>query len=125
MNPVRLQGLVAATHTPFTADGDLNLAAVEKQAGHLLATGVTAAFVGGTTGESASLTVDERLALADRWAAVLRGTPLRWRCSACRSTAARFRSPAAVNGVWVAATRPCSLIVMRVAPGRKVRAGAG
>ena len=35
------------------------------------------AFVGGTTGESSSLTVDERLALAERWVAAVKGTPLR------------------------------------------------
>ncbi|HEY1378927.1 MAG TPA: dihydrodipicolinate synthase family protein [Gemmataceae bacterium] len=73
----KLHGLVAATHTPFDADGRLNLAAVEAQAGHLIRTGVTTAFVGGSTGECHSLTVEERLALADRWTAVARGTPLR------------------------------------------------
>jgi N-acetylneuraminate lyase len=74
---MKLTGLVAATHTPFTADGSLNLGAVEKQAAHLLATGVTAAFINGTTGESHSLTLDERMVLADRWATVTRGTPLK------------------------------------------------
>jgi N-acetylneuraminate lyase len=53
--------LVAATHTPFHADGSLNVAAVASQAAHLLKTGVSAVFIGGTTGESASLTVDEVL----------------------------------------------------------------
>lgn len=72
-----LTGLVAATHTPFHADGSLNLAAVERQAHHLEAGGVGAVFVGGTTGESASLTVEERLRLSERWAAVLRGSPMR------------------------------------------------
>jgi N-acetylneuraminate lyase len=73
----RLQGIVAATHTPFAADGALNLSVVEKQAEHLHRDGVIAAFVGGTTGESHSLSVDERLALAKRWSEVLRGSPLR------------------------------------------------
>lgn len=73
----KLHGLVAAVHTPFAADGSLNLAAVEKQAEHLARSGVSAAFVGGTTGECHSLTVDERLALAERWAAVARGTRLK------------------------------------------------
>jgi N-acetylneuraminate lyase len=73
----RLLGLVAATHTPFGADGVLDLAAVERQAEHLLRSGVAAAFVGGTTGESHSLTVEERRALARRWAEVARGSPLR------------------------------------------------
>lgn len=73
---VRLHGLVAATHTPFDAHGDLNLAVVEKQAELMLRFGVAAVFVGGTTGESHSLSLDERLALAKRWSEVVRGTPL-------------------------------------------------
>jgi len=72
-----LHGLVAATHTPFTPDGALNLPVVERQAEHLLRTGVSAAFIGGTTGESHSLTVDERLAVADHWSQVVRGTPMK------------------------------------------------
>jgi N-acetylneuraminate lyase len=74
---MKLHGLVAATHTPFDSDGQLNLSAVEKQAEHLLRTGVNAAFIGGTTGESHSLTVTERLALAQRWSEVVRGSDLR------------------------------------------------
>lgn len=74
---LRLHGLVAAVHTPFFGDGQLNLGAVEKQAEHLLQDGVHAAFVGGTTGECHSLSVDERLALARRWSEVVRGTKLR------------------------------------------------
>lgn len=73
----KLQGLVAATHTPFGADGELNLAVVEKQAEHLLRGGVGAVFIGGTTGECHSLTVEERLALAGRWIAVAKGSPLK------------------------------------------------
>ncbi len=73
----RLHGLVAATHTPFHADGSLNLTAVERQAAHLLDTGVEAVFIAGTTGECLSLTVEERLALANRWSEVARGTALR------------------------------------------------
>lgn len=73
----QLLGLVAATHTPFAADGSLNLAAVEKQADHLVRNQVGTAFIGGTTGESHSLTLDERLALAQRWSEVCRGSALR------------------------------------------------
>lgn len=77
MNPHHIQGLVAATHTPFHADGPLNLAIVEKQAAHLLSTGVSHAFIGGTTGESSSLTLEERRALAARWFEVTRGSALK------------------------------------------------
>jgi len=73
----RLHGLVAATHTPFHADGSLNLAVVAHQAALLLKWEVGAVFIGGTTGESSSLTVEERLALARRWSDVVRGTALR------------------------------------------------
>jgi len=75
--PSPITGLVAATHTPFHADGSLNLAVVETQAAHLLATGVGHVFVGGTTGESSSLTLAERQALAVRWFEVTRGSALK------------------------------------------------
>lgn len=77
MNTIQLHGLVAATHTPFHADGSLNLAIVEKQAAHLHAGQVKFAFIGGTTGECSSLTLDERRALAQRWFEVVRGSELR------------------------------------------------
>jgi N-acetylneuraminate lyase len=73
---IQLRGLVAATHTPFHGDGKLNLAAVEKQAEHLQKCGVKIVFVGGTTGESSSLTVGERLALAKQWSDVVSGSEL-------------------------------------------------
>lgn len=71
-----LHGLVAATHTPFHSDGSLNLDVVEKQAAHLSASRVGTVFIGGSTGESSSLSLDERLALARRWSEVVRGSGL-------------------------------------------------
>ena len=68
-----LTGLVAATHTPFKADGSLHLAIVEKQAEHLLKNGIQVAFIAGSTGESHSLNVDERRQLAARWMEETRG----------------------------------------------------
>ena len=59
--------LIAAVHTPFAADGGLRLEAVPAQAALLAAGEVEGAFVGGTTGESLSLTVAERMALAEAW----------------------------------------------------------
>lgn len=72
-----LHGLVAAVHTPFHSDGSLRLQLVEAQAAHLVRNGVGVAFIGGSTGESASLTLQERLDLARRWFEVVRGTALR------------------------------------------------
>jgi len=73
----RIHGLVAATHTPFHADGSLNLAIIEKQAAHLNSHGIGRAFIGGTTGESHSLSLAERLVLTKRWLEVVKGMPLK------------------------------------------------
>ncbi|MCX7006022.1 MAG: dihydrodipicolinate synthase family protein, partial [Kiritimatiellaeota bacterium] len=73
---IPLTGLVAAAHTPFKADGSLNLAIVEQQAAHLLKNKVATVFMGGSTGESHSLTLAERQQLAERWSEVTRGTKL-------------------------------------------------
>lgn len=77
MTIVKLRGLVAAAHTPFDEDGQLNLALVEKQAEYLQHGGVGGVFVGGSTGECHSLTRDERLALARRWSDVVGGSGMR------------------------------------------------
>ena len=77
MSAFKFHGLCPATHTPFHGDGRLNLDVVERQAAHLLARQIDRVFIGGTTGESASLTVAERLALGDRWAAVTRATGIK------------------------------------------------
>ena len=61
---------IAAPFTPFDSRGDLALDVVEQQAEHLIRTGIVGAFVCGTTGESASLTLQERMDLAQRWVEV-------------------------------------------------------
>ncbi len=66
-----LAGLVAATHTPMHEDGSLNLAVIERQAAHLTTNPITGAFICGSTGESHSLTVPERMSVAQRWSEVL------------------------------------------------------
>lgn len=73
----QLTGLVAAVHSPFRPDESLHLDIVERQAAHLLAHGITTVFVGGTTGESVSLSLAERLELAAEWARISAGSPLR------------------------------------------------
>lgn len=69
-------GLIAATHTPFDAEGELNLAVVENQAEFLHSQGIHTVFISGTTGECHSLSVEERLRLTERWSAVVRGTTM-------------------------------------------------
>ena len=63
----RFRGLIAAPFTPFNADRSVNLDAIPGYARFLRENGVSAAFVCGTTGEGLSLTLDERLAVAEKW----------------------------------------------------------
>jgi N-acetylneuraminate lyase len=72
MTRTGLSGLVAAVHTPFDAAGRLSLSVVERQAEHLLENHITTVFVAGSTGESHSLSTDERGQLAKRWMEVAR-----------------------------------------------------
>lgn len=74
---MKMKGLVVATHTPFTATHELNLAAVERQAEHFSQNSLEIVFIGGSTGESQSLSLDERLQLARRWFEVVRGSSLK------------------------------------------------
>ena len=60
-------GLIAATYTPFHADGSLNLDAVEGQAAALATQRLRGVFVCGSTGEGSSMTSPERMALTQRW----------------------------------------------------------
>lgn len=63
----KTNGLIAAPFTPLLADGSLNLDAISGYARHLHRIGVVGAFICGTTGEGASLTLAERRAVAERW----------------------------------------------------------
>jgi N-acetylneuraminate lyase len=77
MSTFELGGVIAAPFTAFTPDGELNLGVIEKQAASLVANGVKGAFVCGTTGEGLSMTTDERMRVAGRWAEVCRGGGLK------------------------------------------------
>jgi len=68
-----LTGLIAAPFTAFHNDGSVNLSAIEQHVASLLANRVTGAFVCGTTGEGVSLTVAERMQVAERWQQVSNG----------------------------------------------------
>jgi N-acetylneuraminate lyase len=68
--------LIAAVHTPFDARGEFHSSAVERQAEFLLNQKVAGVFPGGTTGESLSLSLQERLALGKQWVDVAAGTDL-------------------------------------------------
>ncbi len=69
-----LTGIIAAVHTPMQSDGSLNLGLVSEQAACLQRNGVTGAFLCGTTGEGMSLSVQERMRLADKWREITEGS---------------------------------------------------
>lgn len=66
-----LTGLIAAAHSPMHEDGRVNVGAIEQQAAHLEANPITGAFICGSTGESHSLSVAERVSIAQRWSQVI------------------------------------------------------
>ncbi|KAM6456529.1 N-acetylneuraminate lyase isoform 2-T2 [Liasis olivaceus] len=64
----KLQGLVAATITPMTQDGNINLSVIGQYVDYLInEQGVRNVFVNGTTGEGLSLSSQERKQLAEEW----------------------------------------------------------
>uniref|UniRef100_A0A672LE20 N-acetylneuraminate lyase n=1 Tax=Sinocyclocheilus grahami TaxID=75366 RepID=A0A672LE20_SINGR len=64
----KLTGLVAATFTPLTAEGEINLSVIGPYIDYLIEKqNVKSVFINGTTGEGCSLTVDERKQLAAAW----------------------------------------------------------
>ncbi len=69
----KTEGLIAATFTPFAADGSVDAGVVPAYAEHLRAQGVAGVFVNGTTGEGLSLSLAERETLAEAWKAEARG----------------------------------------------------
>jgi N-acetylneuraminate lyase len=69
MQVARLQGLIAAPYTAFDTEYRLHLDIIPLQAQSLVANGVIGAFVCGTTGEGVSLSLAERMQVAERWCA--------------------------------------------------------
>ncbi|XP_056133241.1 N-acetylneuraminate lyase [Lampris incognitus] len=70
----KLTGLVAATFTPLTPQGDINISEIGPYVDYLTKKqAVNNIFVNGTTGESMSLSVEERKTLAEEWCQNARG----------------------------------------------------
>ena len=63
----RLKGLIAAPFTPFDQNGDINFKEIAKQVDLLVRSGITGAYVSGTTGEGLSCSVAERKAVMEEW----------------------------------------------------------
>ena len=62
-----LTGVISAPYTPMHEDGSLDLSKIDEYSIRLKASGIAGVFIGGTTGESFSLTTDERVTLAEAW----------------------------------------------------------
>ena len=69
----KLQGLIAAAHTGFNADGSVNLDVIPKQAAMLVRQKVTGVYVSGTTGEGICCSLAERKAVFDAWVKAAKG----------------------------------------------------
>ncbi len=67
-----LRGLWVPIVTPFHEDGDVDLASLRRLADRLLVDGVTGLVALGTTGEPSTLTIDERLRVAETCAEACR-----------------------------------------------------
>ncbi|KAK2898441.1 hypothetical protein Q8A67_009859 [Cirrhinus molitorella] len=70
----KLTGLVAATFTPLTAEGEINLSVIGPYIDYLIEKqNIKSVFINGTTGEGSSLSVEERKQLAGAWCQYGRG----------------------------------------------------
>ncbi len=66
----KFTGLIAAPYAPMRPDGSVSPGVIPDMADHLQKEGVAGVFICGATGEGASLTVDERMLLAEQWVSV-------------------------------------------------------
>ena len=67
MEQKRLSGLIAAPFTPMHASGELNLELIPTYHDMLINNGVKGAFICGSTGEGVSLTMEEKMQVAEAW----------------------------------------------------------
>ncbi|UJF17913.1 dihydrodipicolinate synthase family protein [Vibrio sp. SS-MA-C1-2] len=69
----KLTGLIAAPHTPFDNQNQVNLPVIDQIAELLIKQGVKGAYICGTTGEGIHCSVEERKAIAERWVSASQG----------------------------------------------------
>jgi N-acetylneuraminate lyase len=67
MNIKKIEGLIAATFTPYTRTGELNLDLIPEYYNLLKKNKVAGAFICGTSGEGAALTFDEKASVIKAW----------------------------------------------------------
>ena len=73
MSEFRLNGLIAATFTPFDDKGEINFPVIGRYADYLLGEGAYGVFVCGSTGECVSMTPTERKAVLEAWVHAVQG----------------------------------------------------
>ncbi|MDU1891549.1 MAG: dihydrodipicolinate synthase family protein [Dysgonomonas sp.] len=66
-NYERLNGMIAATFTPFGENGEVNLHVIDRYADWIASSPIKGVFVCGTTGEFSSLTQAERKMILEKW----------------------------------------------------------
>ena len=69
----RIEGLIAATFTPLSNDGDLDLEKVPEIVAHLQRSNINGIYINGSTGEGPSLMISERKKLAEAYVNAARG----------------------------------------------------
>ena len=73
MKTKKLKGLVAAAHTAFDANGEIDFGAIPAQADMLVRQKVTGVYVSGTTGEGVHCSTEERKRVMDAWVSAAKG----------------------------------------------------
>ncbi len=63
----KIRGLNVAVVTPMTEEGVINLDVIPQYAGFLINQGIDGVFVNGSSGEGLLLSVEERMAVLERW----------------------------------------------------------
>ena len=76
MKHIKIKGLIAAVHTPLNKDFSINFNYIKKQAEYLYKCNISGVYVGGTTGEGLSFSVNERSKLFKEWGNIIKDTNL-------------------------------------------------
>ncbi len=98
----KIQGLIDAPFTPFTATGDVNLEPIPAYAAMLEKNGLKGVFINGSSGEGYLLTDDERKLLAEAW---IKAAPVGFKVivhvgSCCARASRELARHAAEAGAW-------------------------
>ena len=91
--------IMTAIVTPFGEDGSINFDGLEKLTNHLLDTGSRGFVIGGTTGETPTLSHDEKIELYTRFAQIVNGRETIIAGTGSNNTAETVRLTAEVGNI--------------------------